>query len=72
MLFDREKCITWLGSVLANISGPAVVQPTDFVEKWRDMVPEAWREHVELTKLRVRKINSLPPTALTNNLGELF
>ena len=56
VLIDREKCIEWLGSILVELASQVPLRLLNFIEEWRNMVPEVWREHVDLTKLRVCRV----------------
>ncbi|PYH86016.1 hypothetical protein BO82DRAFT_273812 [Aspergillus uvarum CBS 121591] len=53
---DREVCVRWVGETYLEAMAPmasAAVGRSDFLNAWKDRLPEAWREEVALAKLTV-------------------
>ena len=40
---DRATCVSWVGAVLLQSFGGEVAV-SEFLEKWRDNLPEAWQD----------------------------
>lgn len=54
---DRAKCVPWVGrNLLAALdSHHRTARPTaEFLDLWRDALPEAWRDDAQLAAIQVR------------------
>lgn len=51
---DAERCIIWVGKTLLQSIGHEV-QRSEFVNTWREQLPETWRRRASLNLLKVSK-----------------
>lgn len=53
---DKDACVRWVGETYLEAMAPmasAAVGRSEFLNAWKDHLPEAWREEVALAKLTV-------------------
>lgn len=48
---DESKTLVWTGAALLETCSP--VAPDDFLSRWKDMLPEDWRDRTEMSILTV-------------------
>lgn len=50
---DRDECVRWTGTVILEACGGGGMGTAEFVEAWRDSLPETWRGEARLEKIKV-------------------
>lgn len=60
---DKDVCIKWIGETYLEATAPTekhAIGRSEFLNAWRDLLPETWRNAAALSNLPVRlKINYL-------------
>lgn len=54
-VLNRDKCVSWVGEILLeelSIPDQAVAE-SDFLNNWKNQLPEEWRKHAALSALKV-------------------
>jgi sister chromatid cohesion protein DCC1 len=54
---DRTKCTQWVGETYLEAMAPtsaSAIGRSEFLNAWRDLLPESWRDDVAFSKLTVR------------------
>ncbi|PYI21107.1 sister chromatid cohesion protein Dcc1 [Aspergillus violaceofuscus CBS 115571] len=65
---DREVCVRWVGETYLEAMAPmasAAVGRSEFLNAWKDHLPEAWREEVALAKLTDAVYQLPDPTTIS-------
>ncbi|KAF7715280.1 Uncharacterized protein PECH_000445 [Penicillium ucsense] len=64
---DKIECARWVGETYLAATAPtptAAIGRSEFINAWRDCLPEAWREEVALSKLPVGSYQNPDPTTI--------
>ncbi|PWY89010.1 hypothetical protein BO70DRAFT_393529 [Aspergillus heteromorphus CBS 117.55] len=64
---DKEECVRWVGETYLEAVAPSAnsaVGRSEFLNAWKDRLPEAWREEAALSKLTEDKYRFPDPTTI--------
>lgn len=50
---DAERCVRWVGATMLEAMGKQSTQISDFLEAWKNELPEQWRTAATLEALKV-------------------
>ncbi|KAJ5980747.1 hypothetical protein N7481_008045 [Penicillium waksmanii] len=65
--FDKEECIRWVGEICLAATAPtasSAVGRSEFLQVWKDCLPESWRGDAILSKLPEGSYESPDPTTM--------
>lgn len=59
---DKDVCIKWIGETYLEATAPTekrAIGRLEFLNAWKDLLPETWRNEASLSHLPVSQINSV-------------
>ncbi|OCL14124.1 hypothetical protein AOQ84DRAFT_371572 [Glonium stellatum] len=67
---DAKKCVRWVGKIVLEVKGGnSGLLTADFLDAWKDCLPEAWREEAELEAIHGSYV--LPTSTTIASKGDL-
>lgn len=67
---DKDVCIKWIGETYLEATAPTekhAIGRSEFLNAWKDLLPETWRNAASLSKLSVRLTLTWDPRLMTVN-----
>ena len=65
--FDKTECTRWVGETCLAATAPtasSAVGRSEFLQLWKDCLPESWRDDATLSKLSAGSFESPNPTTI--------
>lgn len=59
---DKDICVKWIGETYLEATAPAekrAIGRSEFLNAWKDLLPETWRNEASLSNLPVSHIKSV-------------
>lgn len=69
---DRARCTQWVGETYLETLAPTTasgIGRSEFLNAWKDLLPESWRNDVAFSKLTV---SGAPASLVTRCIDHLF